>query len=258
MNNANGKYNLSDDIAKFSVLTKIPTEILLSILDKMNKHKQINEKGRRLYIAHYRFEGAGDLTDLKNKNTKRLEKVFDEVIDTQLESFYGAGYLYKKVNLFERYTFKKDSTVEIVLTPDSLVDRLMDGEECSILELNEFNNLKTKYSREFYRIFRQFRHSGKVRIKKKEMFELFEFPCESKIDDENDLNFIDEALIPSFEELSNIFEDLSFDNLEMSGTGEMPEICEFSFKKHEKLNLKKAFKKRKDFEVEIFENILNN
>lgn len=258
MNTANEKYNLSDDIAKFSMLTKIPTEILLSILEKMNKHKEVNKNGSRLYVAKYKFEGAGDLTDLRNKNVKRLEEVFDEIIDTQLESFYGDGYLYKKVNLFERYSFRSDSTVEIFLTPDSLINRLMDGEECSILELNEFNKLETKYSREFYRIFRQFRHSGRVSIKKKEMFELLEFPCESKIDDENDLNFIDEALIPSFEELSKLFENLSFENLEMSGTGEMPEICEFSFKKHKKLNLKKAFKERKNYEVEIFKHILNN
>lgn len=242
---------LESEIVSFSVLTKVPAEILSSVLEKMRKNAKLNEHGKKVYVAKYKFEGAGDLTDSRNRKRNVIKNVFDDLLDTQAEAF--TDRIYKKSNVISRYSLTKDSTVEITLSPDLLCKKLINNEEHSVLELDKFLKLETKFSKEFYRLFNQKRYSGKIVIDKKELFKALRVPKSY-----TDFNFIDKILNPSFEELEKYFEGLSFDNLEPSGTGEMPEVCEFSFKKYEKSNLKNAFKGKTKQEIEVFKVIMNS
>lgn len=242
---------LDRESTSFSVLTKVPTDVILSVLEKMRKDFQIDENGQKSYLAKYEFKNMGDLTDRRNKKVKLIKKVFEEILDTQAEVF--TENLYKKSNLISKYCLTKDSCVEVFLSDDNLSKKLINEEPHSILELDEFINLKSKFSREFYRIFRQFRNDGKVVIKKEDLLTSLRVP-----NSYDDFDFIDKVLNPSFEELKKYFDNLVFDNLEPSGTGELPVVCEFSFKKHEEKDLSKTSKVRKKEELELLKHIMNS
>lgn len=243
--------SLEKEIKSFSVLTKVPTEILVDVLDKMSRECETDKHGKKIYIAKYKFEGAGDLTDPRNNKVKFIKKVFEDLLDTQAEAF--TDRLYKKSNIIASYKLTRKSIVEISLSDDLLSRKLINKESHGIIELDEFYNLKTKFSREFYRLFKQSIYIGKVSIRKDELFKVLKVPKNY-----TDLNFIDKALNPSFFELKKYFDNLTFDNLETSSTGELPEVCEFSFKKYERKSNEKIFKGKSKEEIEVFKVIMNS
>lgn len=245
------KKRVSFEMSNFNVLTKVPDEVLFSILNKMEKEIQFDEDGKRIYVARYRFKEAGDLTDSENENLIEIEKIFNDLLETKLESFFTSEYLYKKANLFSKYCFKEDSIAEIFLSDNTLTNRLMTGSSYVTLQHSELSNLKSYYSRELYKIFRQFRHLGEVSISKCELYDLLNFHHKS------DTYFLKDILEPSLEELREYFYDLSLDNLEKK-CSTLPDVFDFSFEKYENVDFDKSFKGKYKEELELLKHIMNS
>lgn len=244
------KYDNSFNKTSLSVLTQVQSNILMAVLEKMGKELSIDEDGNKCYIAKYEFKEIRDLIESKNMDAKRIKIVFDELLNTQVEFFENNRYT--KANLFSRYTLTNRSTAEIVLSSNLTSKLFAGGGRYTILQLDEYVNLKNKYSKELYRLLRQFRHSGLLIIKKEDLLKSLKPP---KSYDE--YNFIQKALNPAIEDASQYFEGLQLINFEKNGNG-LPDSCKFAFKKHERENAKKTFEGKSKDEVELLEYIMNN
>lgn len=244
------KYDNTFNKTSLSVLTKIQSDILMSVLEKMGKEVEIDEDGNKCYIARYEFKEIRDLIDSKNMQAHKIKKVFDELLNTQVE-FFGDG-IYTKANLFSSYSLTDRSTAEIVLSSQMTSKMVLGKSKYTILQLEEYVSLKTKYSKELYRLLRQFRSSGLLIIKKEDLLSALKPP---KSYDE--YNFIQKALNPAIEDVSRYFEDLKIVNLEKRGNG-LPKVCKFTFKKHEKDKGDKRIGKNVSEEQELLEYIMKN
>ena len=244
------RYDNTFNKTSLSVLTKIQSDILMSVLEKMGKEVEIDEKGNRCYIARYEFKEIRDLIDSKNMQAHKIKKVFDELLNTKVE-FFGDG-IYTKANLFSSYSLTNRSTAEIVLS-SQLTSKMVIGENnYTILQLEEYVSLKNKYSKELYRLLRQFRHSGLLIIKREDLLNILKPP---KSYDE--YNFIQKALNPAIEDNKEYFEGLKLTNFERNGNA-LPPVCKFSFKKHEKAKNLLTINESENEEKDLLEYIMNN
>lgn len=241
-----------DGFLFFNVLTKVPSEVLLSILKNMKKNYQTDEDGRITHFVEYKFEGVGDLTDFTNNKVRPIEKVFDSLLDTKVE--LSSLDFYKIGSLFSRYCFTKESTAKLFFSEDSLNQIILEeSRNYGLVEVDKVSNFKEKYSKHFYSLFSQAKNTGIIEIKKEHLFEVLEIPASFE-----GIYFIDNVLNPSFEELEKHFEGLTLSNFEMSSTGYLPDVCKFEFKKGEPSKATNPFKGKTKKEIELLKHIMNS
>lgn len=238
-------YDNTFNKTSLSVLTQVQTDVLMSVLSKMGKSK--DEEGR--FVAEYNFKDIREMTEMSELYSSRLKKTLDDLINTKVE-FYENGVYYKG-NLFSNYIINEKTNVTITLSTDMTKKIMINEKEYTVLELKEYVDLKNRYSKELYRLLRQFRHTGLLIIKKEDLLRIFSPPKSY-----NEYDFIRKNLNPSIKDNERYFENLKMINFEGNGNA-LPDICKFTFKKHLKAENLIEMKEKED-EIELLEYIMRN
>lgn len=246
-------YDNSFNKTSLSILTEIQSDILMAVLEKMGEKFELNEKGEKCYVARYKFKEIRDMIDSQHMQAQKIKKALKILTETEVKMYENGEYL--KSKLFSDCFLIDRSTVEIVLSSKLTSKLFVRKKEYTILQIEEYINLKTRYSKELYRFLRQFRHSGYFLIKKEDLIESLRPPKSY-----NEYDFIRKALLPAIEENKKYFKNLKIINMEKNGNA-FPRVCKFTFEKHkkvEKTSNKTSYKGKTKEEIELLEYIMEN
>lgn len=242
------RYDNSFNKTSLNVLTEVQSDILMAVLERMGNKMSKDSDGNDCYLAKYEFKEIREMIDSKNMHSYKIKKVFDALLDTKVEFFEDGKYT--KGNLFSHYTLTGKSTVEIVISNQLTKKLIVSKERYTILELDEYVSLRNKYSKELYRLLRQFRHSGILIIKKEDLMKLLKKPQTY-----DEYKYVKRVIEKAIKDNSEFFEDLKLINMEGS---RLPEVCKFTFKPHERQDLEKLFSGKSDEEIELLKYIIEH
>lgn len=202
------KYNNKMNEVKFKNFTPIELNLLMTICSKM--------KEKDLEIIEFSFDQLKKISNYDStKSTKRfiadLEKTYKKLInlDFRIETEDKIiGFV-----LFSKYEidFKKQ-TVTIGVNPEFKFILNNFSKLYTRFELQEFINLKSKYSKECYRRLKQFRNTGEWNISIEKFKELLDIPENYEMRDINK-----RVLKPIIEELTPLFKNLKIEKLRKKG-----------------------------------------
>lgn len=215
------KYDNTFNKTSLSLLTKVESDILISVLSKMGSEKNANG----CYVARFSFRDLRETSGATNMQHYRIKKVFDTLLETKVEFFNKNSY--EKGNLFSHYAISEDNKeAEITLTKNMTDKLIPDAKEFTILNLNEYIALPTNYSKEMYRLLRQFRYSGKKVISKQDFINMLKPPKSY-----GEYDIVRKVVLPAIAENRVHFEDLS---INIKSNGCLPEVIKITFKPHPK------------------------
>lgn len=224
------KYDNSFNKTSLSLLTKVQSNVLMSVLQRMGKEFEKDKHGNDCYVAKYTFEEIRLMTNSKSLQTKKIKEIFDQLLDTKVEIFEDSRYT--KANLFSHYTLTDRSTAKITLS-SALTNKLItDEEKYTILSLDEYVSLPNNYSKEMYRLLRQFRHSGIIYIKKEDLRRALK-PPKSYLE----YDFIRRIIEPAIENNKEYFDNLK---IYLKNKSKLPNVIKITFEPHKKKKINKA------------------
>lgn len=202
------KYNNKMNEIKFKNFTPIELNLLMTICSKM--------KEKDLEIIEFSFDQLKKISNYDStKSTKRfitdLEKTYKKLInlDFRIETEDKIiGFV-----LFSKYEidFRKQ-TVTIGVNPEFKFILNNFSKLYTRFELQEFINLKSKYSKECYRRLKQFRNTGEWNISIEKFKELLDIPENYEMRDINK-----RVLKPIIEELTPLLKNLKIEKLRKKG-----------------------------------------
>lgn len=202
------KYNNKMNEIKFKNFTPIELDLLMTICSKM--------KEKDLEIIEFSFEKLRKLSNYDPKQSnkkfiKDLEKTYKKLInlDFRIETEDKIiGFV-----LFSKYEIDlKKQTVTIGVNPEFKFILNNFSKIYTRFELQEFINLKSKYSKECYRRLKQFRSTGKWNISIEKFKELLDIPENYKMCEINRT-----VLTPIKAELSPLFKNLQIEKIKKKG-----------------------------------------
>lgn len=239
-------YDNTFNKTNLNLFTQAQTNVLMAVLSKMGKDK--DEEGR--FVAEYEFKDIRRMTEMKELYASRLESTVKKLINTKVQFFKDGAYY--SGNLFFNYFMSGKGVVKITLSSDMTEKLILNNNGYTILDLNEYVQLRNKYAKELYRLLRQFRHTGSLVIKKEDFLNIISPPKAY-----NEYDTIRETILPAIEANKKYFESLKMINFTKNGNG-LPNVLKFTFKKHKKENLKKTFEGKSPEEIELLEYIMEN
>lgn len=245
-------YDNSFNKTSLTLFTQVQVDVLMAVLSKMGK--ETDEQGR--FVAEYKFKDIRRMTGMKELYASRLIKILDELMETKVIFFNGSGYY--NGNVFSECIAVDKTTVKVVLSMDMTKKLLLGKSGYTILELEEYVELKNKYSKEFYRLLRQFRYTGVLLIKKEDLLKILSPPKSY-----NEYDSVRRIINPAIEHNQKYFKNLKLTNYTKGGNG-LPDVCKFTFEKHIKESVEKMFKenvKNKKYteeEIELLKYIMEN
>lgn len=202
------KYNNQMNEVNFKDFSPTELDLLMTICSKMK------EKG--LETIEFSFEQLKKISNYDStKSTKRfikdLEKTYDKLI--KLNFKIGDDVNFTKFVLFNEYTVKGDNgTVTIGVNPKFYFVLNELTSHFTRFELQEFIDLKSKYSKECYRRLKQFKSNGKWTVKIEEFRRILGVPEGYEMKD-----LTKRVLKPIQEELSPIFKNLQIEKIKKKG-----------------------------------------
>ncbi|PAF46754.1 hypothetical protein BKH41_08575 [Helicobacter sp. 12S02232-10] len=187
-------------------------------------HKMKNEGSRKVTMS---FEELKSLSGYKKKDDKefalKLEKIYDKILALSLG--LKEEKVIDKFNLFNKFTInllKKTLTIQINEEFLYILNSLSGN--FTRFELEEFCNISSKYAKNLYRNFKQWKTTGES------YFTWEEFKAFLSIPDTYTTGMIDKRIInPSVEELKNIFFDLNVTKIKGKGRGRGGQIEKIKF-----------------------------
>lgn len=225
------KYDNTFNKTSLTLFTKVQSDVLISILSRMC---QSQSKDNSNYKAVVSFKEIREMTGSKNLHTSKIKLALDKILDTKVEFYRNNRFV--KANLFSHYEVNTKDTVEIVLT-DYMSEKLtLNSNQYTILELDEYVRLPNSYSKELYRMLRQFKHSGIRVIPKDELIRMLNPPKSY-----NEYDFVRKVLLPALEENKVFFENLS---VNVGEKNVLPNPVEFKFKAHKKYDKNRKANKK--------------
>lgn len=242
------RYDNSLNKTSLSLLTKVQSDVLMSVLQKMGEETKYDVSGEKCYVANYSFGEIRNMTNNPGLQAKRIKKIFDELLDTKVE-FLEEGK-YTKANLFSHYSLTDKSNAEITLSSELTKKLITDKNEYTILSLDEYVSLPNNYAKELYRLLRQFRHSGIIFVKKEDLLSLLNPPKSY-----NEYDTLRKVILPAIEVNREYFEDLS---MTQTHPNKIPSVCKFTFKKQEKQKIQKLINESSPEDAELLRYITEN
>lgn len=193
---------------------------------------QMRDKG--LSEVVYKFS---ELKELSNYNQtkgverfiKDLESTYDKLISLNVK--IGTSRKWTKFVFFTRYSIDMDNqTISIATNTEfeHLINKLTGN--FTKLELEEFTELKSSYSKTAYRLLKQYRKTGYVVFEIDKFLELFCIPDTYQMSD-----ISKRVLKPIKEELTSYFKDLSINKIS-KGKGRKITHIEFIFDSQSDVN----------------------
>lgn len=215
------RYDNSMNKLTFKGFTPREKDLFFSICSKV-KDKGTNE----VTISFDDLRGVSSYTS-RNNNTlmSDLKSAYEKLIKMNIsfedeDKFVG-------FTLFHRYELNKKDKELTVEVSDNFKYMLNEWEfgNFTTFELKEFVNLKSNYSRDLYRLLKQYKSTGWYQVRIEDFRRIFDVPKSYK------MSKIDYHILnPSIDELSEYFEGLKVEKIKAK-KGNKVEGLKFTFKR---------------------------
>lgn len=198
-------------------------------------------KEQDTYTLHLPFDELKELSNYnpKTRNINRFVKDLDDVYKKMLELTikYEDDEIIERFVLFNHYRIhKKEQYLEISTSPNlkHILNSITNN--FTKFELEEMTTLKSTYSKNMFRILKQFKHTGYLKIKINDFRERLDIPTSYRMTDINK-----NVLKPIINELSYIFKELKINKVRAK-KGRKIEYLEFIFEPESRIYNKKYAK----------------
>ena len=206
-----------------SSFTAVELDLLMTICSKM--------KNQELNIVSLSFDEIRELSEYSRSSNEDLIKSLKE---TNLKLSKIACTLENESDVIQFVLFttfwiqKKEKKLTIQVNPDfSFVLNALD-KNFTRFELSEFIRLNGRYSKQLYRLLKQFRSTGELQLTLQDLRNKMDIP------ESYDLRDIREKVLkPALKELSPCFKDLKFEAKKEKRRGNPVTGYIFTFKKEE-------------------------
>lgn len=170
------------------------------------------------------------INDLENVYTKILELTYRYEDEKKIKRFV----------LFHHYEIdKEEKYLEIATNPKFRYILNNMTQDFTKFELREITKLKSSYSKNAFRLLKQFKHTGYVIFTIEDFKTRFDIPKSYRMTDINK-----NVLKPILSELSNVFTDLKINKVKAK-KGRKIEKIEFTFAPEKRLNIKTTTQPKK-------------
>ncbi|MCE5013448.1 RepB family plasmid replication initiator protein [Staphylococcus warneri] len=200
-------------------------------------------KEQDTYTLHLTFDELKELSNYnpKTRNISRFVKDLDDVYKKMLELTikYEDDEIIERFVLFNHYRIhKKEQYLEISTSPNlkHILNSITNN--FTKFELEEMTTLKSTYSKNMFRILKQFKHTGYLKIKINDFRERLDIPTSYRMTDINK-----NVLKPIINELSYIFKALKIHKVRAK-KGRKIEYLEFIFEPENRIYNKKYAKSK--------------
>ena len=195
-------------------------------------------KEKETNTLHLSFDELKELSNYnpKTRNINRFVKDLDDVYKKMLELTirYEDDEVIERFILFNHYRIhKKDQYLEISTSPN--LKHILNSITSNFtkFELKEMTNLKSTYSKNMFRILKQYKHTGYMKIKIDDFRERLDIPKSYRMTDINK-----NVLKPIVTELNTIFNNLHINKIKAK-KGRKIEWLEFTFDAEKRIHNKR-------------------
>ena len=195
-------------------------------------------KEKETNTLHLSFDELKELSNYspKTRNINRFVKDLDDVYKKMLELTirYEDDEVIERLILFNHYRIhKKDQYLEISTSPN--LKHILNSITSNFtkFELKEMTNLKSTYSKNMFRILKQYKHTGYMKIKIDDFRERLDIPKSYRMTDINK-----NVLKPIVTELNAIFNNLHINKIKAK-KGRKIEWLEFIFDPEKRIHNKR-------------------
>ena len=195
-------------------------------------------KEKETNTLHLSFDELKELSNYspKTRNINRFVKDLDDVYKKMLELTirYEDDEVIERFILFNHYRIhKKDQYLEISTSPNlkHILNSITNN--FTKFELKEMTNLKSTYSKNMFRILKQYKHTGYMKIKIDDFRERLDIPKSYRMTDINK-----NVLKPIVTELNAIFNNLHINKIKAK-KGRKIEWLEFIFDPEKRIHNKR-------------------
>lgn len=213
-----------------SKLTKVQADVFMALLSNA---RDCNRKEEKVTIS-ISLKEIREYTDNSSIKSSTISRTVKELECIKVISINSNEHYY----LISSSTITSKGSFEVVFSSFvSEGSRYRESEHTS-LNLSEYSNLKSRFSKELYRTLRQFRTLGELIIEKENIVKLLQPPKSY-----NEYDFIRKTLLKAVEDNNKYFSNLKIGNL----TGNyLPEVLKFEFDKHKKESIDIMLEKLND------------
>ena len=195
-------------------------------------------KEKETNTLHLSFDELKELSNYspETRNINRFVKDLDDVYKKMLELTirYEDDEVIERFVLFNHYRIhKRDQYLEISTSPNlkHILNSITNN--FTKFELKEMTNLKSTYSKNMFRILKQYKHTGYMKIKVDNFRERLDVPKSYRMTDINKNVFK-----PIIKELNTIFNNLHINKIKAK-KGRKIECLEFTFDAEKRIHSKR-------------------
>ena len=182
------------------------------------------------------FEELRHLSNYYHRSQKRFVKDLEHVYDKLLSLTYTerSGLSFKKFVLFTGYEVDVD-TQELIVSINPKLKHVLNEitADFTKFELKEMTHLKSTYAKNMFRILKQYKHTGYMKIKIEDFRERLDIPNSYRMSNINQF-----VLTPIIRELSTIFNNLKINKIKAK-KGRKIEWLEFIFDPEKRIHSKR-------------------
>lgn len=221
------KYQNEMNLVPLRNFTAVEIDLFFAICTKLK------ERGTKK--VRYEFE---DLKSLSNYHPKNTTERFINDLEHVYDKMQGLTYTERsqdKIKKFVLFTYyeidTKEKYIEISLNPE--LEHILNNLTGNFtrFELQELTGIKSSYSKHMFRLLKQFRKTGYLKIEINDFRDRLDVPESYRMTDINK-----RVLNPIMRDLSTIFEGLNIDKIKK---GKSIKYLEFRFKKESSSKKKK-------------------
>ena len=196
------------------------TEINL-FFSMCNKLKEKDTDELKIPFAELKHLSSYEQTE-KKRFINDLKRIYDKVLNLTYTEYSGLSF--KKFVLFTAYEVNADDEYLTISVNDKLKNILNElTGDFTKFELEELTHIKSTYSKNMYRLLKQYRHTGYFKIHIDDFRERLDVPKSYRMTNVNT-----SVLKPIIKELSPLFENLKINKVKAK-KGRKIEWLEFVF-----------------------------
>ena len=211
-----------------NLLNKLPLSGLNAIELDLFMALCAKAKGKGHDLIILKYADLKKLLDMSKQNDTYFHKKLQEMC-ARLKKIDCSTITddddFLEFNLFSTFAGSLKSKELRVRVNEDLEFLLNDVSSFTVFELRKFVVLKSKYSKNLFRLLKQYNNTGVYRISAEELRKLLDCPGHYP-----NKEFIRACLKPSMEELSSCFADLKVNPIRGSGRGRPIQEYRFTFK----------------------------
>ena len=213
--------------------TSTEIDIFFSLCNKL-KEQDIKE-------VSISFEELRHLSNYYHRSQKRFVKDLEHVYDKLLSLTYTerSGLSFKKFVLFTGYEVNVD-TQELIVSINPKLKHVLNEitKDFTKFELKEMTHLKSTYSKNMFRLLKQYKHTGYFKIQINDFRERLDIPSSYRMTHINQ-----KVLTPIINELNFIFKNLHINKIKAK-KGLKIEWIEFTFDPEKRIHSKRQLQKQ--------------